>query len=297
MSDEPAPTPLTKPLILIGHRGARDVAPDNSIPGIELAIETGVTAVEIDLRLTADGEVVLCHDTWMPRALFDPAAGKDERLYFNKLLLADVRKLRYDASVGERRYRSLVVPTFDEVMTRFLSKVNFDLDIKDTPIEKVVELVRRYKAWNRCVIMTRDIENIRRMKELEPRLNFEWAQNLLGRHEVDGRYVTLPREQCLEEFRKALEEYSKLGGGLLCVKVLDPEIVALCHRYRVLVRPSVQMVKKGTGERWLKRGVDALLSDSPSNARKGIESALGADYLPNGREDIAAVIKWARRKR
>jgi glycerophosphoryl diester phosphodiesterase len=47
---------------LHGHRGARGLWPENSLPGFAAAIALGVTAIEMDIALTADGVVVLSHD-------------------------------------------------------------------------------------------------------------------------------------------------------------------------------------------------------------------------------------------
>ena len=47
---------------LQGHRGARGLRPENTLPSFEAAFDVGVSAVETDLHLTRDGVVVLCHD-------------------------------------------------------------------------------------------------------------------------------------------------------------------------------------------------------------------------------------------
>ncbi len=55
----------TKAMKIIGHRGARGIAPENTIAGIDKAIEHGVDAVEIDIRVTSDGVAVLHHDPYL----------------------------------------------------------------------------------------------------------------------------------------------------------------------------------------------------------------------------------------
>ena len=47
---------------LQGHRGARGLRPENTLPSFETAFDLGVTAIETDLHLTSDGVPVLCHD-------------------------------------------------------------------------------------------------------------------------------------------------------------------------------------------------------------------------------------------
>jgi glycerophosphoryl diester phosphodiesterase len=52
----------------IGHRGARAFAPENTLPAIRLARRTGANAVELDVRITRDGELVVFHDDNLTRS-------------------------------------------------------------------------------------------------------------------------------------------------------------------------------------------------------------------------------------
>ncbi len=47
---------------IIGHRGAKDIAPENTLASIQAALDAGVDAIEIDVRVTKDSAVVLSHD-------------------------------------------------------------------------------------------------------------------------------------------------------------------------------------------------------------------------------------------
>src|SRR5687768_9710541 len=73
-------------MILLGHRGARFEAPENTLPGFRYAIDLGLEAVEFDLRLTRDGEVVVIHDETVDRttngtgAVADLTLGEVQRL-------------------------------------------------------------------------------------------------------------------------------------------------------------------------------------------------------------------------
>ncbi|HEY1378283.1 MAG TPA: glycerophosphodiester phosphodiesterase family protein, partial [Gemmataceae bacterium] len=48
--------------LIEGHRGARGLRPENTLPSFEAALDAGVAAIETDVRLTADGVPVLLHD-------------------------------------------------------------------------------------------------------------------------------------------------------------------------------------------------------------------------------------------
>src|SRR5262245_35193430 len=53
-----------------GHRGARGLKPENTLPGFEVAFDLGITSIETDVHLTRDGVPVLIHDAHLPRPIF-----------------------------------------------------------------------------------------------------------------------------------------------------------------------------------------------------------------------------------
>jgi glycerophosphoryl diester phosphodiesterase len=61
---------------LQGHRGARGLAPENTLPAFERALEIGVTTLELDVGVTADGVVVVAHDSYLNPAITRDAAGQ-----------------------------------------------------------------------------------------------------------------------------------------------------------------------------------------------------------------------------
>jgi glycerophosphoryl diester phosphodiesterase len=60
---------------LLGHRGARHAAPENTFAAFNLALEEGADGVELDVRLNASGDVIVCHDLTLERV----TEGRDRR--------------------------------------------------------------------------------------------------------------------------------------------------------------------------------------------------------------------------
>lgn len=116
------PHPPSLPAIM-GHRGAKGHAPENTLAGIERAAALGCRWVEFDVKLTADGEVILMHDDELDRTTDGegPVAGKT---------LAEVRALdagRWFSAdfTGER------VPTLDEAMAMLSARgMSANVEIK-----------------------------------------------------------------------------------------------------------------------------------------------------------------------
>jgi glycerophosphoryl diester phosphodiesterase len=72
---------------IIGHRGAAGLALENSLASIRAALAAGVDAIEIDVRLTKDDQLVLCHDP-------DLLSVTGKSLTIRDLTLAEIRKLK-----------------------------------------------------------------------------------------------------------------------------------------------------------------------------------------------------------
>jgi glycerophosphoryl diester phosphodiesterase len=116
---------------IVAHRGVTLAAPENTIPAIEQAITIGCRAVEIDLRYTADGEIVLLHDEMLDRTT-------NGRGRLAEKTLAEVKKL--DAGSGAH------VPTFREVIQLARGRIELYLDLKETDPTAVLRMVAEENA-------------------------------------------------------------------------------------------------------------------------------------------------------
>jgi len=93
---------------IIGHRGARFEAPENTLPGFRHAIGLGLTAVEFDIRMTRDGHLVVIHDATVDRTT-------DGTGCVSSFTLAELQAL--DARAAFPGWpEPCVVPTFSQVL-------------------------------------------------------------------------------------------------------------------------------------------------------------------------------------
>jgi glycerophosphoryl diester phosphodiesterase len=104
---------------VIGHRGNAARAPENTLESFRQAVALGVDALEFDVRLTRDGEVVVFHDATVERTT-------GSRGEVSKLTLAELRRLDAGATYREPgsgahpyRDRGISVPTLAEVLAAF----------------------------------------------------------------------------------------------------------------------------------------------------------------------------------
>ena len=112
----------------IGHRGAAGHAPENTLAAIQKGIALGVDFVEIDVRRTADGVLVVLHDATVNRTT--DGKGRVDRLF-----LRDIAKL--NAGNGEH------IPTLEEVLKITAGKAGLMLELKAEGVaQQTVESVR-----------------------------------------------------------------------------------------------------------------------------------------------------------
>src|SRR5258708_30752522 len=84
-----------------GHRGARGLLPENTLPSFEIALDLGVTSLETDVHLTRDDVVVIFHDPEITDRVCSVLAGRDvppleAKPALRSLTLAQVRSYRAD---------------------------------------------------------------------------------------------------------------------------------------------------------------------------------------------------------
>jgi len=148
---------------IIAHRGACAHAPENTLSAFALALEHQADGFELDVMLTADGEMVVIHDDSVDRTT-------DGTGLVRQMTLAQLQGL--DAGGGER------IPTLTEVFNQFGGKCLINIELKNyasmfdaLPI-KVAELVRSQGLVESVLISSFNPFNLRRFKRVVPEAKF-----------------------------------------------------------------------------------------------------------------------------
>ena len=127
-------TSLPQPVIF-AHRGASAHAPENTLAAFELALQQGADAIELDVKLTVDGHVVVIHDATVDRTTGARGRVKD-------LSLAELRALSA-GSFFASHFSTEKIPMLEEVF-EVLGKrlfINVELTNYNTPRDHLVESV------------------------------------------------------------------------------------------------------------------------------------------------------------
>lgn len=174
---------------VFAHRGASAYAPENTLAAFELALRQGADAIELDAKLTKDGQVVVFHDQTIERTTGGTGRVKD-------LTLAELRKL--DAgSHFDVAFQGELIPTLDEVFKAVgqLTYINVELTNYASPTdalpEKVAALVKRHKLNRRVLFSSFNPLALMRIRRLLPEIPIGllalpgrsggWARSPVGR--------------------------------------------------------------------------------------------------------------------
>ncbi len=145
--------------MLVAHRGGAGHCPENTLAAIEFALRLGVEAIEVDLRLSADGQLVLIHDPDLVRTTngHGPVSG-----------LAARELAQLDAgSHFSPRFAGEGVPTLHQALAAVGDRAQLDLDAKDPSVlEPLARLIAEGRLNDRCWVTGIDLEGARDLASL-----------------------------------------------------------------------------------------------------------------------------------
>jgi glycerophosphoryl diester phosphodiesterase len=140
-------------MIIMGHRGAAALEPENTLLSIGRAMEIGVNAVEIDVRLSKDKEIVVIHDSTVDRT----TDGTGPVCSFT---VDELKKL--DAGKGQR------IPTLQEVIEFIDGKVNLVIELKEEgTVASVFELIKRNNIDDSVYVISFWHRLVKTIKEMD----------------------------------------------------------------------------------------------------------------------------------
>lgn len=237
-SDLDRETPA-RSIVFVAHRGGIVPGyPENTLAAFAQAIEHGAGVIEIDLRATRDGEIVVIHDETVNRTT-------DGRGRVDEMTSAELSAL--DAGNGQR------IPTYEEVLEFVAGKdVDLLLDIKQGPgLDKreVVRVTYEHGAASNVIVGPRSVEDLREFSELDPDL-----RTLGFIADVNG----------IEPFIDAGVDIIRLWPEWI---EADTGLVERVHRLGKPVWVTAGAAPREELERLVGLGVDGILSDSPALMR------------------------------
>ena len=238
---------LPRPVIF-AHRGASAHAPENTLAAFELALAENADAIELDVKLSADGHVVVIHDGTTDRTTGTHARVKDRSL-------ADLRALDSGSFFSEK-FKNEKIPTLEEVFETMGKRtfINVELTNYNTPrdhlVESVCTLVKKFALQDRLVFSSFFALNLSKARRFLP----EVPRGLLAFNGLLGAWA--------RSFSFVFGKYQALHPNL---KDTTPQQVQRVHRLNR--RVHVWTVNEADEMRRLFNwGVDGIFTDDPALA-------------------------------
>lgn len=244
-----------------GHRGARAVLPENTLPAFEYAIEAGVDYLELDLAVTKDNVLVVSHDPVLPKSICrgpEDATRVIREMTLEQLRRWDCGSMRNPEFPRQQTAPGARVPTLDEVLT-LASRGTFGFNIETkirpdqpqyTPAPEVfarllVDSIRRHKLEGRVIIQSFDFRALHAVRELAPEI---------------------PRAALYSGPPVDLVELTRRAGATILsphYRLVTPEVVKRAHAAGFPVVPWTANEAE-QWERLADAGVDAIITDDPA---------------------------------
>jgi len=146
-------------ILIIGHRGARGIEPENTIRSFKKALELCVDYIECDVHLTKDNQIVLMHDHTVERTTNGSGA-------VNTFTFDEIREL--DAGKGEK------IPTLQELLDLARGKVRLHIELKDeSATESTIRLVEKNNMIDQVFLTSGNTQALKKVRELNPSISME----------------------------------------------------------------------------------------------------------------------------
>jgi glycerophosphoryl diester phosphodiesterase len=273
-----------------GHRGARGLMPENTIPAFLVALDSGVTTIELDLAVTKDRKLVVSHEPWMNyRICLDPAGNAIDSI---QGMRANIFQMTYEevklwdcGSKGNARFpkqekfkiaKPLLVDVIAAVETHIKSysryEVDYNIEIKTDPrgdnayhpnpqefSDLVINTLNDYLPLERVVIQSFDFRVLQYIHQQYPKIKLA----------------------ALVENKKSIDDNLKELGFI--PQIYSPDWKLLnADRVKYLHTKKIDTLKNGKKLRvipWTvnqlkdmkalkKMGVDGIITDYPNRAKQ-----------------------------
>jgi glycerophosphoryl diester phosphodiesterase len=156
----PAAPAQTRTVLAISHRGEHLHHPENTMPAFTEAVRLGADYIEVDVRTTADGKLVLSHDADVSRCT--SGTGEVSKMTFDQIRALDAGIKKAPEFAGTK------VPTFDEVLDYARGKINIYVDVKQVSAKDLVAHLVDHGMADHVVIYSGRIT--KDLHELNPKL-------------------------------------------------------------------------------------------------------------------------------
>lgn len=177
---------LGNPVKVTAHRGYSAAYPENTIPAFKGAIQVGADWAELDVQQTADGEVIVMHDSNLKRT-----TGLDKEVW--QVTWDEIKDLD-NGSWFDKKYQTVRIPTLEEVLKVCRGKIHLNIEIKPSGHDKdleeqVAKLLKKYHMRDTCVVSSLKYDSLRKIKEADDSIETAYITSVSYGNFTDLEYA------------------------------------------------------------------------------------------------------------
>lgn len=263
---------------LQGHRGCRGLMPENTIPAMLHAMDLGVTTLELDVVISADGKVVVSHEPWMSSEIATKQDGtpvthaEEKDLNLFRMNYIEIQKFdvglkphpRFPEQKKLNAVKPLLTVVIDSVMTyatkKGITAPRWNIETKCLPsgdniyhpepsvfVDLLLSVLREKKITSMVTIQSFDIRTLQYLHKIDPSVSVALLIE-------DNDTRTLNKQ--LDELGFVPSVYSPHYS------LVNNELIQECHRQGIKVIPWT-VNDAGKMKQLVKMGVDGFITDYP----------------------------------
>ena len=236
---------VNRPVKIIAHRGVHKYLPENTLASFRAAMDRQLDYIEMDVRTTADGYLVLMHDKTVDRTT--TGTGVVAKMKVEQIRGVDAGVKKGPTFAGE------MVPFFDEALKYVKGRIGVYVDIKDADPLKVLEMLEKNDMLDSAVIYADD-------------------ETLLKIVQKNPAAPVMPEVRNEEDLQRVMRT---LRPRVIAMswKNFSPELVQKAHRAGAVV--FLDLLGKGDNPQGVRQavaaGVDGVQTDDPDMVLKTLK--------------------------
>ncbi|HLQ96754.1 MAG TPA: glycerophosphodiester phosphodiesterase family protein [Pseudogracilibacillus sp.] len=156
---------MTNMVLNFAHRGSLTEAPENTLSAVKKALSHGAKAIELDVQLTKDGELVVIHDHHLKRFT------KETTKLIKELTLEEIKQLDIGSAFSQA-YEGETLATLSEILSVCPSEVLLNIEIKNIPViyqgieEKLLYCLEKHQRIDNSIVSSFDHAALQNLQNL-----------------------------------------------------------------------------------------------------------------------------------
>ena len=243
--------------LVIAHRGGPSLGPESTLYTFRKAVKLGVDVLEMDVRSTRDGQLIILHDDTVSRTTNATGPAQNYTLVDLKKLDAAHRWSPDNGQTFPLRNKGVQIPTLPEVFEAFpQTKLNLEIkEARSSTIQSLCRLIRDHQMTSNVVVASFDTDSLKEFRRLCPQVATSAGAS-------EARLFFGLQKAYLEAAYSPVVQVLQVPEALGDLRIVNKRFIDAAHARNM--RVQVWLANDVTSmQRLLELGVDGIMTDYP----------------------------------